>query len=180
MYYSAVCPSPLGMLTLGSDGEHLIGLWLEGQKYFGGAVREALEERDGLPVFDAARDDLRSSCPGAGGADGKSLHVQPGSGRRGGPQPHLHHHSLPPGRGFRRQPHRVCRRHRRQAPAAGARGRGTLPPVRSQEGYGALSHGSLTLSADAGCPQPPISSPGLGGLPGCKRTGAGIEQTSRS
>ena len=53
MYYSAVCPSPLGMLTLGSDGEHLIGLWLEGQKYFGGAVREALEERDGLPVFDA-------------------------------------------------------------------------------------------------------------------------------
>ena len=43
MYYSAVCPSPLGMLTLGSDGEHLIGLWLEGQKYFGGAVREALE-----------------------------------------------------------------------------------------------------------------------------------------
>ena len=56
MYYSAVCPSPLGMLTLGSDGEHLIGLWLEGQKYFGGAVREVLEERDGLPVFDAARD----------------------------------------------------------------------------------------------------------------------------
>ena len=56
MYYSAACPSPLGMLTLGSDGEHLIGLWLEGQKYFGGAVREALEERDGLPVFDAARD----------------------------------------------------------------------------------------------------------------------------
>ena len=56
MYYSAVCPSPLGMLTLGSDGAHLIGLRLEGQKYFGGAVREALEERDGLPVFDAARD----------------------------------------------------------------------------------------------------------------------------
>ena len=51
MYYSAVCPSPLGMLTLGSDGEHLIGLWLEGQKYFGGAVREALEERDGQAVI---------------------------------------------------------------------------------------------------------------------------------
>ena len=46
MYYSAVCPSPLGMLTLGSDGEHLIGLWLEGQKYFGGAVREVLESLD--------------------------------------------------------------------------------------------------------------------------------------
>ena len=56
MYYSAVCPSPLGMLTLGSDGEHLIGLWLEGQKYFGGAVREVLEERDGLPVFSTTRD----------------------------------------------------------------------------------------------------------------------------
>ena len=34
MYYSAVCPSPLGMLTLGSDGEHLIGLWLEGAEVF--------------------------------------------------------------------------------------------------------------------------------------------------
>ena len=55
-----------------------------------------------------------------------------------------------------------------------------LPPVRPQEGHGALSHGSLTLSADADRPQPPISSPGLGGLPGCRRTGAGIEQTSRS
>ena len=64
MYYSAVCPSPLGMLTLGSDGEHLIGLWLEGPKYFGGAVREVLEERDGLPVFDAARDWLARSFAG--------------------------------------------------------------------------------------------------------------------
>ena len=195
MYYSAVCPSPLGMLTLGSDGEHLIGLWLEGQKYFGGAVREALEERDGLPVFDAARDWLARYfagekpmpselplCPIGGEFRQRvwRLHVQPGRGRRGGPQPHLHHHSLPPGRGLRRQPHRVCRRHRRQAPAAGARGRGALPPVRPQEGHGALSHGSLTLSADADRPQPPISSPGLGGLPGCRRTGAGIEQTSRS
>ena len=43
-----------------------------------------------------------------------------------------------------------------------------------------MSPGSLTLSADADRPQPPISSPGLGGLPGCRRTGAGIEQTSRS
>ena len=33
MYYSAVCPSPLGMLTLGSDGEHLIGLWQIGRAH---------------------------------------------------------------------------------------------------------------------------------------------------
>ena len=55
MYYSTVCPSPLGTLTLGSDGESLVGLWLEGQKYFGGAVGAELVPRDDLPVFAAAR-----------------------------------------------------------------------------------------------------------------------------
>lgn len=36
MDYSTCYDSPLGLLTLASDGEHLIGLWMEGQKYFGG------------------------------------------------------------------------------------------------------------------------------------------------
>ena len=56
MYYSTTYLSPVGTLTLGSDGEHLVGVWLEGQKYFGGAVEKELTARDGLPVFSAARD----------------------------------------------------------------------------------------------------------------------------
>ena len=55
MHYSAICPSPVGPLTLASDGEALIGLWLEGQKYFGGTVGGELTRREDLPVFDAAR-----------------------------------------------------------------------------------------------------------------------------
>ncbi|MBP1906485.1 methylated-DNA-[protein]-cysteine S-methyltransferase [Paenibacillus turicensis] len=30
--------SPIGMFTLASDGEHLTGLWLKGQKYFGATL----------------------------------------------------------------------------------------------------------------------------------------------
>ena len=45
MYYSTYYSSPLGPLTLASDGEHLAGLWLEGQKYFGDTVSGDMEER---------------------------------------------------------------------------------------------------------------------------------------
>ena len=31
MYYSTTCPSPVGIITLASDGEKLAGLWLEGR-----------------------------------------------------------------------------------------------------------------------------------------------------
>ena len=34
MYYKTTYKSPLGILYLVSDEENLIGLWLEGQKYF--------------------------------------------------------------------------------------------------------------------------------------------------
>ncbi len=34
MYYKAYYESPVGRLTLVSDEENLIGLWMEGQKYF--------------------------------------------------------------------------------------------------------------------------------------------------
>lgn len=55
MYYSTTSISPLGVLTLASDGESLIGLWNEGQKYHGGAVADQLVERGDLPVFAAAK-----------------------------------------------------------------------------------------------------------------------------
>lgn len=41
---------------LASGGGRLAGLWLEGQKYVGDTVSGDMEERDGLPVFAAARD----------------------------------------------------------------------------------------------------------------------------
>ena len=45
--------SPLGKLTLASDGEHLTGLWLEGQKYFGSPGRRM--QAGEVPVFLVAR-----------------------------------------------------------------------------------------------------------------------------
>lgn len=52
--YSTEIPSPLGMLTLASDGISLIGLWFEGQKHFGGAFVQPFTERHDLPVFRSA------------------------------------------------------------------------------------------------------------------------------
>ena len=48
--------SPLGQLTLASDGEAIIGLWIEGQKYFAAGIPTNLPVRDDLPVFLQARD----------------------------------------------------------------------------------------------------------------------------
>lgn len=39
MYYTMSCPSPLGELTLAGDEEHIVGLWLEGQKYFAATLK---------------------------------------------------------------------------------------------------------------------------------------------
>lgn len=42
--------SPLGGMTLASDGEALTGLWFDGQKYFGSTLSAGYGERS-LPVF---------------------------------------------------------------------------------------------------------------------------------
>lgn len=55
MAYKTGYQSKIGPLTLASDGDGLIGLWMEGQKYFGGTVPEELVEKADLPVFDATR-----------------------------------------------------------------------------------------------------------------------------
>ncbi|WNY28795.1 Methylated-DNA--protein-cysteine methyltransferase [Methanimicrococcus stummii] len=54
MHYSTDYSSPVGMITIASDGENIIGLWLEGQKYYGGTAGE-LVQNDDLPVFAAAK-----------------------------------------------------------------------------------------------------------------------------
>ena len=51
MTYTTRYPSPVGMLTLGSDGEAIIGLWINGQKYFAAGLPEELCEKPDLPVF---------------------------------------------------------------------------------------------------------------------------------
>ena len=55
--YITTYASPVGEMTLAAEGDYLCGLWLAGQKYFGGAVLAGAtkEVRDDLPVFDAAR-----------------------------------------------------------------------------------------------------------------------------
>ena len=50
MEYRTIYPSPLGGLTLASDGSALTGLWIKGQKYFGSGV-ESWEEKGDIPVF---------------------------------------------------------------------------------------------------------------------------------
>lgn len=59
LQYTMLYASPVGPLTISSDGEAITGLWLENAKY---ALATAGEHADGcaLPVFDRAREWLDS------------------------------------------------------------------------------------------------------------------------
>ena len=50
MYYSCLYPSPIGELTLASDGTHLTGLWIRGQKYFAQNHSGPVAQPE-LPIF---------------------------------------------------------------------------------------------------------------------------------
>ena len=52
MFYKTMHPSPIGTLTLASDGEVLVGLWMEGQKYHGDTIYNDMIIKDDLLVFD--------------------------------------------------------------------------------------------------------------------------------
>ena len=54
MEYTAHYDSPLGGITLSSDGEALLGLWFDGQKLFASKLAPDHEAR-ALPVFDLAK-----------------------------------------------------------------------------------------------------------------------------
>ena len=54
MEYTAHYDSPLGGITLSSDGEALLGLWFDGQKLFASTLAPDHEAR-ALPVFDLAK-----------------------------------------------------------------------------------------------------------------------------
>lgn len=53
MDYTYRYDSPLGDITLASDGDTLTGLWFEGQKHFGYSLGTAHEARE-FPVFEQA------------------------------------------------------------------------------------------------------------------------------
>ena len=50
MEYISTYQSPLGGVTLSSDGESLTGLWFDGQKYFAATLSQSHKAAD-LPVF---------------------------------------------------------------------------------------------------------------------------------
>ena len=52
--YTQQTDSPLGSITMASDGEALTGLWFAGQKYFASTLGTQLQERR-LPIFDEAK-----------------------------------------------------------------------------------------------------------------------------
>ena len=100
----------------------------------GGAVPHPLWERD----------HLWRTGPDRGCPTGPGQHVSPGGRGRGGPQPHLYPHPLPPGGGGGRQPDRICRRPGAEAPAAGSGGCGEDLP-RSGGLGGKLTGGTVIL-----------------------------------
>ncbi|MDL2207985.1 hypothetical protein LJB82_04625 [Desulfovibrio sp. OttesenSCG-928-M16] len=51
MFYSTAYASPVGAITLASDGEKLVGLWLAGQKYFAATVKDVIGENPESSVF---------------------------------------------------------------------------------------------------------------------------------
>lgn len=53
--YIAHYSSPLGSMTLASDGTALTGLWFNGQKYFADTLKEVQTLNPNLPVFDLTR-----------------------------------------------------------------------------------------------------------------------------
>lgn len=56
MFYSTHYASPLGLIMLASNGDDLVGLWNDRQKYYGGAIAEVMTESSDLPVFNAAKE----------------------------------------------------------------------------------------------------------------------------
>jgi len=55
MYFATIYESPIGPLQLACDEENLLGLWIAGQKYFGGTIPGSLVSHDKAPVFSLAR-----------------------------------------------------------------------------------------------------------------------------
>jgi len=53
--FIASTPSPLGSITIASDGVSLCGLWLEGQNHFASTLDGSETEMPDLPIFEQTR-----------------------------------------------------------------------------------------------------------------------------
>lgn len=84
MVFSTRYSSPLGSLMLASDGDCLVGLWMEGQKYFAATVAEEVTEKPHVPVFAAAKEWLDAYFAGMKPAL-SGVPLAPGGGRSPGP-----------------------------------------------------------------------------------------------
>ena len=51
MHYLSHYESPLGAMTMASDGEHLTGLWFDGQKYDRSTISDDAVDQPHLPIF---------------------------------------------------------------------------------------------------------------------------------
>jgi methylated-DNA-[protein]-cysteine S-methyltransferase len=54
MLYKTIYPSPLGKLHIVSDGKSIVGLWMDGQKYFESTIKEELIYNENLTIFNQA------------------------------------------------------------------------------------------------------------------------------
>jgi methylated-DNA-[protein]-cysteine S-methyltransferase len=54
MEYIHKIKSPVGILTVSSDGKNICGLWIEGQKYFAKTLEKDVLEQN-LPIFENVR-----------------------------------------------------------------------------------------------------------------------------
>jgi len=60
MIYTKTVPSPLGSILLSSNGEHLTGLWFEGQTYFAATIlHEDVTQDSSRPIFRQVEEWLR-------------------------------------------------------------------------------------------------------------------------
>ncbi|MBO7542137.1 MAG: methylated-DNA--[protein]-cysteine S-methyltransferase [Bacteroidales bacterium] len=55
MLYASHYDSPLGGITMASDGEALVGLWFDGQRHFAETLSEKATEYPDLPIFAQTR-----------------------------------------------------------------------------------------------------------------------------
>lgn len=55
MFYKIDYNAPIGRMMIVSDDTRIVGVWLEGQKYFGGVIGEDLLRQDDLPVLQEAK-----------------------------------------------------------------------------------------------------------------------------
>ena len=56
MFYTTRYNSPIGLLTIAADETHIIGLWIEGQKYFAAGLPENYADTKKTPALIQAED----------------------------------------------------------------------------------------------------------------------------